>query len=89
MLLTGANGFIGVHIAHALLKHGHTVVGAIREESKAARLRQPFPSEIANNSLSFGVVPDITKPGAFDSVLSSGKAFDAVIHAGSPLSFSV
>ena len=87
--MTGANGFIGVQIARALLQRGHTVVGAVREESKSTRLRQLFPGEVQNSSLSFGVVPDITKPGAFDSVLTEGRPFDAVIHAGSPLSFSV
>ncbi|KAF8610163.1 ketoreductase [Ceratobasidium sp. AG-I] len=89
ILLTGANGFIGVQIARALLQRGHKVVGAVREESKATRLRQLFPNEVANSFLSFGIVPDITQPGAFDSVLTDGKPFDAVIHAGSPLSFSV
>ncbi|KAG9078184.1 methylglyoxal reductase (NADPH-dependent) gre2, partial [Ceratobasidium sp. UAMH 11750] len=86
-LLTGINGFIGVQITRALLQHGYKVVGIVREESKTARLRYLFPKEIADSSLSFGVVPDITKPSAFDSVLSGGS-FDAVIHAGSPISFS-
>jgi nucleoside-diphosphate-sugar epimerase len=86
--LTGVNGFIGVQIARALLRNGHRVVGAVREESKTARLRSLFPNEIAGSSLTFGIVPDITKPGAFDSVLSTGGSFDAVVHAGSPVSFS-
>ncbi|KAG8706587.1 methylglyoxal reductase (NADPH-dependent) gre2 [Ceratobasidium sp. 395] len=88
VLLTGVNGFIGVQIARTLLQRGYKVVGAIREETRIERLKDLFPSEIADSSLTFGIVPDITKPGAFDSVLSSNSPFDAVIHAASPLSFS-
>ncbi|QRW14700.1 NADPH-dependent methylglyoxal reductase GRE2 protein [Ceratobasidium sp. AG-Ba] len=88
VLLTGANGFIGVQITRTLLHRGYNVVGAIREESRATRLKELFPEAIADSSLTFGIVPDITKPGAFDSVLLSGHPFDAVIHAGSPLSFT-
>ncbi|KAG8681602.1 methylglyoxal reductase (NADPH-dependent) gre2, partial [Ceratobasidium sp. 394] len=87
VLLTGINGFIGVQITKVLLQRGYKVVGTVREESKTTRLRELFPKEIADSSLSFAIVLDITKPGAFDSVLSDGS-FDAVIHAGSPISFS-
>ncbi|KAG9120902.1 methylglyoxal reductase (NADPH-dependent) gre2 [Ceratobasidium sp. 392] len=87
VLLTGVNGFIGVQITRTLLQRGYEVVGAVRGKSRTARLKDLFPKEIEDSLLTFGIVPDITKPGAFDSVLSSGS-FDAVIHAGSPLSFS-
>ncbi|KAG9099779.1 methylglyoxal reductase (NADPH-dependent) gre2 [Ceratobasidium sp. 370] len=87
VLLTGINGFIGVQITRALLQRGYKVVGTVREISKTTRLRDLFPKEIVDSSLRFDIVPDITKPGAFDSVLSDGDSFDAVIHAGSPISF--
>lgn len=41
VLLTGANGFIGSHIAAALLERGHAVVAAVRDPDKLARR---FPS---------------------------------------------
>ncbi|KAJ1310164.1 hypothetical protein OPQ81_006908 [Rhizoctonia solani] len=85
VLVTGINGFIGVHVARALIERGYTVVGAVRHESKTARLRSILPQSIASGSLSFGIIPDITKPGAFDGVLSSGELFDAVIHTASPV----
>lgn len=89
VLVTGINGFIGVQIARVLIERGHRVVGAVRHESKTTQLRNLFPQAIANSSLSFGIVSDITQPGAFDHILSNAEPFDAVIHAGSPVSFSL
>ncbi|MBD2451695.1 NAD-dependent epimerase/dehydratase family protein [Nostoc sp. FACHB-152] len=38
VLVTGANGFTGSHLAQALQKQGHTVVGLVRKSSNLARL---------------------------------------------------
>ncbi|CAE6520424.1 unnamed protein product [Rhizoctonia solani] len=89
VLVTGVNGFIGVQIARALNERGYTVVGVVRHESKTSRLRSLLPQAVTDGSLTFAIVPDIAKPGAFDEVLSSGQPFDAVIHAGSPISTSI
>ncbi|CUA72462.1 DNA mismatch repair protein msh3 [Rhizoctonia solani] len=86
VLVTGINGFIGLQVARVLNERGYTIVGAVRHESKTAQLRKLLPQAIANGSLTFGVVPDITKSDAFDEILSSKGPFDAVIHAGSPIS---
>ncbi|CAE6462467.1 unnamed protein product [Rhizoctonia solani] len=88
VLVTGINGFIGVHIARALNERGYTVMGAVRHESKTVRLRRLLPQAVASGSLTFGIVPDIAKPGAFDEILSSEQPFDAVVHVGSPISFA-
>ncbi|CAE6452307.1 unnamed protein product [Rhizoctonia solani] len=89
VLVTGINGFIGVHIARVLIECGYTVVGTVRHDSKAAQLRKLLPQAVTTGSLTFSVVPDIAKPDAFDEVLSSGEPFDAVVHAGSPVSFAL
>ncbi|CAE6478862.1 unnamed protein product [Rhizoctonia solani] len=89
VLVTGINGFVGVQIARALNEHGYTIVGAVREESKTAQLRKLLPQAVASGALTFGIVPDITTPGAFDEILSNGEPFDAVVHAASPISFAM
>ncbi|KAG8691840.1 methylglyoxal reductase (NADPH-dependent) gre2 [Ceratobasidium sp. 423] len=89
VLVTGVNGFIGVQIARALNERGYTVVGVVRHESKTSQLRNLFPQAVTSGSLTFVIVPDITRPGAFDEILSSGQPFDAVVHTGSPASMSL
>jgi uncharacterized protein YbjT (DUF2867 family) len=37
ILLTGASGFIGRHLAHTLLAHGHDVIATSRRPGQAAR----------------------------------------------------
>lgn len=83
VLLTGINGFIGIHIAKVLIDKGYTVVGTVRSESKIEYIRNLFHAAFEADTLSFAIVPDITKDGAFEDVLKS-KSFDAVIHTSSP-----
>jgi nucleoside-diphosphate-sugar epimerase len=86
VLVTGGNGFIGVHILNILLERGHSVVTTVRSESKTSFLRHKFITY--GVKLKFAIVPDLTKPGAFDDVLTSYK-FDAVLHTSSPFTFEV
>jgi len=85
VLLTGANGFIAVHILEVLLSRGYDVVGTVRSQSKTAYLRNKFDN---NEHLSFAVVKDITAPGAFDQVIKDHQ-FDAVLHTSSPFVYDV
>ena len=87
VLLTGANGFLGSHILSLLLKSSHSVRAIVRSQSKADQVRKDFPE--AGASLDFGIVPDITFPHAFDSVIQSQPPFDAVIHTASPYLYAV
>jgi len=80
VLLTGANGFIGVHILKVLLARGYDVVGTVRSESKTTYLRELFKN---SDKLNFAIVEDIAAPGAFDQVIKDNK-FDAVLHTSSP-----
>ena len=82
VLLTGANGFVGSHILEQLLSRGLSVRAVIRSQSKAAQVLADFPT--AGSALDFGIVPDITTPGAFDEVVQSTPSFDTVIHTASP-----
>ena len=86
VLLTGANGFLGSHILSLLLKSNYSVRAIVRSQSKADQVLKDFPE--AGASLDFGIVPDITAPNSFDSVVQSQPPFDAVIHTASPYLYS-
>ena len=87
VLLTGANGYIAQHIIAAFVEAGHSVRGVVRSEQKIAQLEKVFHKYAGTPQLDFGVVPDISVPGAFDKVLRSDPPFDIVIHTASPYNF--
>ncbi|KAI1098757.1 NAD dependent epimerase/dehydratase [Jackrogersella minutella] len=84
VLLTGANGYIAQHILSQLLEEGHSVRAIVRSQSKIDTLKKTFSKYVDTPQLDFGIVPDITTPGAFDSVLVSVPPFDTVMHTASP-----
>ncbi|KAE9366223.1 NAD(P)-binding protein [Stipitochalara longipes BDJ] len=86
VLLTGANGFLGTHILFELLNKGFFVRSIVRSQSKADQIAHVFPSFASQ--MDFGIVPDMTIPGAFDQVVKSSPPFDAVLHQASPFFFS-
>ncbi|KAF7874797.1 hypothetical protein EAF04_001971 [Stromatinia cepivora] len=87
ILLTGANGFIGSWVLDHLLKQGHSVRAILRSQSKAQQVSSDFPTY--KSHLDFGIVPDITTPGAFDEVVKSDPSFDIVIHTASPFLYKI
>lgn len=84
VLLTGANGYIAQHILSQLLEAGHYIRAIVRSQSKIETLKKSFGKYADTPQLDFGVVPDITTPGAFDEVLVSTPPFDIVMHTASP-----
>ncbi|CDO75217.1 hypothetical protein BN946_scf184808.g3 [Trametes cinnabarina] len=87
VLVTGANGFIGLWTVLDLLARGYTVRGMALSSSKVdaleAIVRRKHPE--AKDRFKGYVVEDITKDGAFDQAL---EGVDGVIHTASPLSSS-
>lgn len=61
--------------------------GIVRSESKIDVLEKTFRKYVNTPQLDFGVVPDITTPGAFDTILQSTPPFDIVLHTASPFFF--
>ncbi|KAH7070725.1 hypothetical protein BKA63DRAFT_83502 [Paraphoma chrysanthemicola] len=89
ILLTGANGYIASHIlAQLLSKQTYSVRAVVRSQSKVEAIKSLFPTT-PSSRLDFAIVPDMTKPGAFDEALTSSPAFDTVMHTASPFLYSV
>jgi nucleoside-diphosphate-sugar epimerase len=86
VLLTGANGFLGSHILSELLSKGFFVSSVVRSQEKADQIRRDFPSY--ESQMDFGIVPDMTIPGAFNEVVKSTPPFNTVLHQASPFFFS-
>ncbi|OAL37396.1 hypothetical protein AYO20_03245 [Fonsecaea nubica] len=82
ILLTGSSGHIGYRTLVEALSKGYRVRAAVRSESKAAEIKAAKSSEPYLNQLSFSIVPDIEKDGAFDQAV---KDVDYVVHVASPL----
>ncbi|TVY80809.1 Ketoreductase [Lachnellula suecica] len=83
IILTGANGFVGSHILSRLLAAGHSVRSIVRSQAKASQVAADFP-DYDGQHLDFGIVPDITTPGAFNEAVKSSPPFDILIHTASP-----
>jgi nucleoside-diphosphate-sugar epimerase len=61
VLVTGANGFLAIHVVEAFLKHGYSVRGTIRSQAKGVHLHNRFSSY--GNKFETVVVKDITQAG--------------------------
>jgi nucleoside-diphosphate-sugar epimerase len=57
--LTGANGYIAMHVINNLLKAGYRVRGTVRAGSKVQHIRDTFKD--AGDRLEVVIVEDITK----------------------------
>ncbi|KAF2678606.1 NAD(P)-binding protein [Lentithecium fluviatile CBS 122367] len=83
ILLTGATGNVGaVTLDHLLSTSSHNVKVVLRKEEYIPLFKKKYPSEVANNRLTFTVIPDMTVSGAFDDTASSATA---IIHIATPL----
>jgi len=58
VLVTGANGFLAVHIVNALLKKGYVVRGTVRSLEKGHYLEELFAKH--GDKFELAVVKDIT-----------------------------
>lgn len=70
LLITGAGGFVGRHVARVASDRGHTVLGLVRSPRAAANLRHVAPGAEP-------IVGDLRWPEAWREALESA---DAVIH---------
>ncbi len=71
IFITGATGYIGGSIAERLVKQGHTVTGLVRNEAKAALLKE------------LGIEPILGSLEDHDVLTQAAKDADGVIHTAS------
>lgn len=84
VLVTGASGYIAVHVVHQALKAGFHVVGTVRSDGKGQYLEQLFAKQYPGK-FSYSIVEDIEHPGGFDEAV---KGVQAVLHTASPFHFN-
>jgi nucleoside-diphosphate-sugar epimerase len=83
VLLTGSTGFIGFRTLIQALSQGYHVRAAIRSESKISLLKAAQATQPYLDQLTFAIVPDIEKEGAFDQAV---QGVTYIVHMASPLS---
>ncbi|KAF2092128.1 aldehyde reductase [Saccharata proteae CBS 121410] len=84
ILVTGANGFIGSHVADKFLEAGYKVRGTVRDPKKQSWLTGFFNSKYGDGSFSLVPVADMAAEGAFDEAV---KGVSAVAHVASVVTF--
>ncbi|MEJ7730822.1 MAG: NAD(P)-dependent oxidoreductase [Polyangiaceae bacterium] len=70
VLVTGASGFLGSHVAERLAEQGHDVVALVRKSSN-----KKFLESLPRVELALGAIEDK------DSVLAAARGVDAVVHS--------
>jgi len=80
VLVTGASGFIAVHVVQQLLDRGYKVLGTVRSKEKGEWIKNKFPA------FEYVIVEDLEKEGGFDEAV---KDVDAIEHTASPFHFNV
>ncbi|KIV80291.1 hypothetical protein PV11_07804 [Exophiala sideris] len=86
VLLTGATGLVGAATLFQLMhESNHTVIAVLRSRAKSeAFLATKYAPQISAGRLTFLEVPDMTRPGVFDSPAAQS---DAIIHIATPLAY--
>jgi nucleoside-diphosphate-sugar epimerase len=81
-LVTGANGFVAVHVVKALIDAGHTVTGSVRTKAKRTELLDVHPEW--KDTLDFVEIEDYAGEGVWDETFKNAD-FDYVIHVAAPM----
>ena len=85
VLVTGANGWQGLHIVDQLLEHGYRVRGTVRDAEKAVWTSDYFREKYGAGRFTTAIIPDMVPQGAFDL---AARGCAGVVHVASVMSFS-
>lgn len=85
--VTGASGFLALHVVRELLARGYTVVGTVRSTSNEAKMKplRAFQEEFGSEKLHIVGGVDCLKAETFDAAVSGCVG---VFHTASPFTFS-
>lgn len=84
VLVTGASGYIAVHVVHQALQAGFKVVGTVRSDKKGQYLKDLFAKQHPGK-FEYTIVEDLEKEGGFDQAV---QGVEAVLHTASPFHFN-
>src|SRR6266540_896704 len=80
ILVTGANGFIGLHTVLYFLKSGYNLCATVRTEEQGEKVRQTLSKHVDTNKLEF-ICADLTKDEGWGQAVAG---CDFVLHLASP-----
>ncbi|ORY63202.1 uncharacterized protein BCR38DRAFT_516239 [Pseudomassariella vexata] len=83
VLVTGANGFLGSHIADQFLHYGFKVRGTVRDVNKNVWLADIFREKYGEGRFELWEIPDMAAQGFLDEAV---KGVSAVTHTASIMS---
>ncbi|CZS89024.1 related to aldehyde reductase II [Rhynchosporium agropyri] len=84
VLVTGVNGYLGMHVANQVLLDGYKVRGTVRDSEKARWTQEHFDKTYGKGNFEVSIVKDLAAEGAFDEII---KGCSGVIHVASDVTF--
>ncbi|EMC93230.1 hypothetical protein BAUCODRAFT_76019 [Baudoinia panamericana UAMH 10762] len=85
VLVTGANGWLGMHVVDQLLEHGYRVRGTVRSAEHAVSTSGCFSRKYGPGRFTTAVIPDMVPKDAFHIAV---RGCAGVIHVASVMNFS-
>ncbi|KZL84267.1 nad dependent epimerase [Colletotrichum incanum] len=82
IVVTGANGYLALHVINQLLQAGYNVRGTVRSQKADEKVRATFPKHYGMR-LTTAFVEDLTKPECFRDVFDNNTV--GVLHIASPV----
>ena len=81
VLVTGANGFIGLHTVLRLLQLGHRVHATVRTDGQQKNVQDALSRQVDTGKLEF-CLADLIKDDGWQAAI---RGCDYVIHTASPV----
>ncbi|KIM96687.1 hypothetical protein OIDMADRAFT_32614 [Oidiodendron maius Zn] len=85
VVVSGANGFIGSHVADQALAAGYRVRGMIRSVQKNELVREYFNSKYGSDNFELIEVPDMAAESVFDEAVKGASSISALLLASTLL----
>ncbi|MAU10355.1 MAG: hypothetical protein CL607_11075 [Anaerolineaceae bacterium] len=82
ILVTGASGYIAMHVVQHLLQQGYAVRGTLRSTKHEARLRSIFAKDIKDDRQLDFVTADLMQDAGWDEAM---QGLEYVMHVASPV----